>query len=215
MISCRFIRKSCVCRLCKHNYISARGSHGKGSAFETTTTTEFNAYIRAETSILGSAHTNTDIIFRFPQHNTVSFAAVLRQGLQRRVAGRMPVYGEALRKVPRKSGFRKGHSGCRSIFGLFTTIISYGGRCVTCRRSLFIQPFLDGLVGIMPLHGTHYRRNVGIPPSFRCNRVLPIQQIVLLHCQGIGLLLFLQTHYVQSALFIFIKAVNCLTNIVV
>lgn len=129
MISCRLIRKSCVCRLCKHNYISARGSHGKGAAFETTTTTEFNAYIRAETSILGSAHSNTDIIFRFPQHNTVSFAAVLRQGLQRRVAGRMSVYGEALRKVPRKSGFRKGHSGCRSIFGLFTAIISgYGGR---------------------------------------------------------------------------------------
>ena len=118
-----------LCMPCKHNYISARGSHGKGSAFETTTTTEFNAYIRAETGILGSAHSNTDIIFRFPQHNTVSFAAVLRQGLQRRVAGRMPVYGEALRKVPRKSGFRKGHSGCRSIFGLFTTIISgYGGR---------------------------------------------------------------------------------------
>ena len=129
MISCRLIRKSCVCRLCKHDYISARGSHGKGSAFETTTTTEFNAYIRAETGILGSAHSNTDIIFRFPQHKTVSFAAVLRQGLQRRVAGRMPVYGEALRKAPRDPGFRKGHLGCRSIYALFiVTLNGYGGR---------------------------------------------------------------------------------------
>ena len=44
----------------------------------------------------------------------------------------------------------------------------------------------------MPLHGAHCRSDVGVPPGFLRNGVLPVQQVVLLHGQGVGLLLFLQ-----------------------